>query len=378
MKRMTALILCAVLLLSLAACGESGKPEESTPPSGSTSTADDPTAPSEEAPPASGSITTPEDSAAPSEEAPPVSGGAASAPEDSSTPDKRPPRPDVELTPAQMDSELTDAELYELWEYYLVGWWTATERQFAIPDMEDSHTAVFGYGLWETEGGRSYGRVTELTATGEQELTAQVTWPATEATELTDALKELTLTVIFDYSGAEQDGKIRIKIGENDWYQYMFAGMTQEEAYQTYCENTYGTSEPPDQSGTKIFDVELYERWGHYLVGYWFAAEDQFALPDMEDNHTAVFTYGLWGDDAEPDFGRVTELTATGEQELTARVTWPATAEDDALTVIFDYSGLEQDGKIRIKIGDDDWQQYMFAGMTREEANQTYLENTNG
>ena len=43
-----------------------------------------------------------------------------------------------------------------------------------------------------------------------------------------------------DYSGIEQDGKIRIKIGEDEWRQYMFAGNTKDEAYQTYCDNTYG------------------------------------------------------------------------------------------------------------------------------------------
>mgnify|MGYP003297767866 CR=1 FL=1 len=43
-----------------------------------------------------------------------------------------------------------------------------------------------------------------------------------------------------DYSGIEQDGKIRIKIGEDEWRQYMFAGNTMDEAYQTYCDNTYG------------------------------------------------------------------------------------------------------------------------------------------
>ena len=42
------------------------------------------------------------------------------------------------------------------------------------------------------------------------------------------------------FSGLEQDGKIRIKIGEADWNHYMFAGNTSQEAYQTYIDNTFG------------------------------------------------------------------------------------------------------------------------------------------
>lgn len=40
-----------------------------------------------------------------------------------------------------------------------------------------------------------------------------------------------------------------------------------------------------------------------------------------------------------------------------------------------DYSGLEQEGKIRIKIGEDEWRQYMFAGQMLEDAYQTCLDN---
>ena len=54
-----------------------------------------------------------------------------------------------------------------------------------------------------------------------------------------DAQPEKTQTVIIDYSGLEQDGKIRIKIGEDEWRQYMFAGQTEEEAYQTYADNAF-------------------------------------------------------------------------------------------------------------------------------------------
>ena len=72
------------------------------------------------------------------------------------------------------------------------------------------------------------------------ELTATVHYTAQEANELRDAVEEHTITVVIDYSDLEQYGKIRIKIGEDDWKQYMFAGNAPEEAYQTYYDNTFG------------------------------------------------------------------------------------------------------------------------------------------
>jgi len=73
----------------------------------------------------------------------------------------------------------------------------------------------------------------KLTAGGPEELTAEVSWEATEMQEAE------TLTVIIDDSGLERDGKIRIKIGQDEWRQYMFAGNREQEAYQTYLDNQF-------------------------------------------------------------------------------------------------------------------------------------------
>jgi len=129
--------------------------------------------------------------------------------------------------------------LYEYWAQ-VVGYWNAAEACFAVPDMMDSHTAVFSYGIYDTEAYSGEGKVTELYESKKMELTASVYYAAQEANELHDAVEERTVLVVIDYSGLDQDGKIRIKIGEDDWKHYMFAGNTSEEAYQTYWDNTYG------------------------------------------------------------------------------------------------------------------------------------------
>ena len=126
--------------------------------------------------------------------------------------------------PQQSYEELE--QLYNIWSQ-LVGYWNAAENRFALVDMMDSHTACFADGMWETEYYREC-IVAQLYKDGEQQLWAVIN---------TDGTQE---NVLIDYSGIEQDGKIRIKIGEDEWRQYMFAGNTMDEAYQTYCDNTYG------------------------------------------------------------------------------------------------------------------------------------------
>ena len=126
--------------------------------------------------------------------------------------------------PQQSYEELE--QLYSIWSQ-LVGYWNAAENRFALVDMMDSHTACFADGMWETEYYREC-IVAQLYKDGEQQLWAVIN---------TDGTQE---NVLIDYSGIEQDGKMRIKIGEDEWRQYMFAGNTMDEAYQTYCDNTYG------------------------------------------------------------------------------------------------------------------------------------------
>ena len=132
-------------------------------------------------------------------------------------------------------------------------------------------------------------------------------------------------------------------------------------------------ADPENSSLPQDIDPALYECW-HDLVGYWNAAEGRFAVPDMEDSHSAAFRYGMWETELDSDYGRVTALAATGEQELTAVVTW----DSGEKAVIIDYSGLDRDGKIRIRIGQEDWLQYMYAGATANEALQTHIDNTTG
>lgn len=79
--------------------------------------------------------------------------------------------------------------------------------------------------------------------------------------------------------------------------------------------------------------MQLYECWSK-VVGYWNAAEGQYAVPDMMDSHTAVFRYDIWDTEADSGEGMVTELQASGEQELTALVYYAAL---ESLYVCWEY-----------------------------------------
>lgn len=214
MKRIVALCLALVMALALTACGDKADPA----PSGTTQQEQSSTAAPE------GSSQTAE-----------------STPEVQEEQKKQPTDAAPELSPVTPTPELTAEQFDEIWTL-LFGYWNAAEGRFAIFDGMDSNTVVFADGIWETSYS-SYGTVSRLSddyrADHENELTLSVYYHATEATDMEDAQPEKTQTVIIDYSGLEQDGKIRIKIGEDEWRQYMFAGQTEEEAYQTYADNAF-------------------------------------------------------------------------------------------------------------------------------------------
>lgn len=119
----------------------------------------------------------------------------------------------------------TDFAMYDQWAE-IVCCWNAAEGRFALTDMADSHTAVFAYGMWDTEFYKE-GIVTYMYNDGEQTIVAQVDFDGE------------TETVTIDYSGKERDGKIQIGIN-GEWMQYMFSGYTRDIAYQTYLDNMNG------------------------------------------------------------------------------------------------------------------------------------------
>ena len=198
MKRICIILLCAALLCSLAGCdgitininlngAETTAPKETTAPSAGQDTTEP-----EKSDPATVTTEPPEVTSVPGE----TSDG----------------------------SEATFADLYDTW-HRLVGYWITNSEVYAVLDMADSHTAVFHYGWWESEFDSGEQIVQELTASGEEEMTA--------------TLADGSIVVI-DYSGLERDGKIRIKIGDQEWLQCANGGGSTEEAYQTYCNNREG------------------------------------------------------------------------------------------------------------------------------------------
>ncbi len=147
----------------------------------------------------------------------------------SSQPDSTPGKDDTSkpaVTPEPTpEIKETDFAMYDEWAK-IVCWWNAAEGHFALPDMADSHTAIFAYGMWDTEFYKE-GTVTYMYKDGEDTIVATVNFDGKEE------------TVIIDYSGKERDGKIQMNIN-GEWMQYMFSGYTRDIAYRTYLDNING------------------------------------------------------------------------------------------------------------------------------------------
>ena len=273
-------------------------------------------------------------------------------------------RDDNSTDSSDTNSSISQSDFFEVYERFneLVGYWNAPDGNFIIADMEDSHTAYLCIGMWDTEYCTGYSIVTDLSFSSEEELTAVVTWDNNEN------------DVVIDCSQLLENKRIRVRIGQGDWVQYVYAGAIEVQAYQHYLNSMQGNDVGSQPDASAEFDFfELYEQFSR-LVGYWNASENDFAILDMEDSHTACFAYGMYETGFCTDYGRINNLTALGEDAFTALVTW--TNEEQEL--IIDYSGLERDGKIRIKLGNGEWKQYTYAGATFDEAYQTFCNNMYG
>ena len=206
MKKLLAVLLAAVLILCLAACVNNDAEDDSAASDGDS--AESPQSPTK----------------------------------DSDTSDL----PLVQEQPADQTEQPTDetepvpdeTDAYEIWAS-LVGYWNAAERSFFVLDMQDSHSAVYFEGLWETDYGSGYGNVTELYYDSGV-LIAFVNWPAQEETEMFDAKPEHNAVIKIDLSDREQDGKIRITDMNGETRQCVYAGAMQEEAYETFLTDQSG------------------------------------------------------------------------------------------------------------------------------------------
>ncbi len=127
-----------------------------------------------------------------------------------------------------------DASVYDEWQP-LVGYWHAADGQFFLLDMADSHSAYFSEGIWDTEYVRA-GPVTSLALAGETVHSGTVSFPSVEGTEAQEALPALECPLTVDWTDLDNDGKIRITLGENTYY-CAFAGKTAQEAYQVHLQN---------------------------------------------------------------------------------------------------------------------------------------------
>lgn len=136
-------------------------------------------------------------------------------------------------TPAEAN-EIDQSQVYEAWAS-LVGYWHAADGRFFLLDMADSHSAWFEEGIWDTSYGRG-GYVTDLSLTSNTIHQGTVHYDAVEATEMDEARPAEEVALRVDWADLDNDGKIRITLGDETYY-CAFAGQTAEEAYAVHQRN---------------------------------------------------------------------------------------------------------------------------------------------
>lgn len=374
MKKIIAILLAAILLLSLAACnnqapggGDGSAPSGGSPPvehSAQTEASQQPGAPP--------------DDGGPTQTAPPVepaspepahSGSEASAPE-------RPLKPDLpQEAPVIRDRQ---AEIHALWET-LRGCWTATDERFAYFTYEDGEPAFFG-GIWESEAlfRRGNGLVTGLVAHSDREYTVIVTYPPVEDGNAADEqeTREMVWSFELDVGREGIDETLRLNDADGVTRQYAWGGVSYDDAYDSVHDIQYASFE------------EMQPLWSE-LTGYWNSEDgNRFVIFDQEDSNTLLFQEGVWDSGGGRGWGTYEKsMTAMGEIPMEFIIYYPTTGDENHIDgllpelsqpVWLDITDLYTKERIYLKIGNyDEWTAYIYSEKTAEEAGQsTELEVT--
>ena len=137
---------------------------------------------------------------------------------------------------------LPDAEALKFICSRLEGYWISEPDHF-VGFASEGDAQLFEYGLLQTEYGFG-GEITDAVAAGQYQATLTVHFPAVPANVMNNGYPEKTETVYLDLSDLVQDGKLHVKIGDDEWRTYTFLGDALEQMiaipsseYQSFYEN---------------------------------------------------------------------------------------------------------------------------------------------
>jgi hypothetical protein len=123
-----------------------------------------------------------------------------------------------------------------IWDL-LDGYWN-TEDNFFTVFMRNEGLPSIQIGKWESSGGLGFGELIDIQSIGAYEISMTVCYPATEASEVSDAREESTAIISVDMKDFERDGTFNIELVNHDgisrWYTFLYGGKTGEEAYENF------------------------------------------------------------------------------------------------------------------------------------------------
>ncbi len=229
--------------------------------------------------------------------------------------------PHVRETELPTESGIQEHTIDHAWAE-LVGYWHADEGRYFLVELTGTGEPVFAEGIWGS-GSRGAGVVEDLTFAAPMVLTAVVCYEATAATEMEPALPEATVDLTIDWTNLDNDGKIRITVGEASWY-CAWAGADADEAYTRYQQDLLDLAL---SSGTE--EERLQKLW-NLLEGCWDSG-DYFAEFSWRDG-IPVLLSGRWGEPIpyNREAGEVYSLTNFNDIGYTFGITYPPNEENAA------------------------------------------------
>ena len=345
MRKVLSFLLCAVLLISLAAC------EDMT---------------------INISFSTPETTEGTVAETVPTTETTEPAASQSGTDGTEPPVKDTNTTPTEhlvpstdpSEPPVTQSPVQMLWDR-LAGCYTCGSDRFVYFTYKDEGPAFLS-GFWDNPVpyNRAPASVTHVEDLGgERYVLTLVYTPNEENAADEQDLRPLEYTVALQTDELSK-GIVYMETPENSGFEYYtFAGYSYDDAYDASHNVQYATF------------AQMQEFWS-WLTGYWNSDDGRFVCFDQKDSNSLIFMEGIWdsGSRGWADF----EKAMSGYMDLPMEfvVYYPPISNEldgdlpgEYVRVIVDWMEVETHGHIFVKMDENgEWIKYTFAGYTEAEA----------
>ena len=155
------------------------------------------------------------------------------------------------------------------------------------------------------------------------------------------------------------------------------SSLSEETLPSDYDEST--TKPEPVEEKKEPTAIEVLNK----LLGFWSKEDENKFIEIKLQNIVYEFTICAWISDASRGPGEISDVKLSADDMLVFTVYYPAQPDNELLgypderwmTVTIDCSKIDSAQKIKVKLDNESWVEYVFTGKTADESLQYFYDN---